>query len=599
MASGGGFSFGNTASAGTGGFNFGTAATPAATTTAGSTGISFGATSTVPTAGIQPFGVTPAKTQTSGLTIGIATPSTVATSAAGATTGFSLGLPAAGTTPSLGASTGFSLNAAATKPGLSSGLTLNTAGLSLAVPTTGTPGLSFPAASSAASTGLSSFKLGATSATTGGLGGGLFNSTTSTAPSIFNNVSTTTTSIGLGGVDTKTSAAASGGSTTNGKSSDVKALKETMIPDMLNQSVDSFHKYIKDEKVVREGIARMSSKPLVKVQEDTAALKQLLSVVSNTLQRNTCAVEKLKREMTQELKNAEMAHRTKDTPPGLQYENTAPNEYFQILVEDFESRMLTYRQQIEILENHLTSLHQPSRHSPAELIALLRKLHETFVALAAQLQQVHEAVKTQKEHYLNYRKIFHGDTKNIFERQQKSAVRVHVSRTIEQTGPNPFTGLTNATAVAMASVLTRSQQPSGAPPIVGLTSGLNTSSLGFGLGSSTLGTSTLGSSTLGGGGGLFGGSGLSSSVTPSIRPALSFGSTFTSTPIKPLGSTGGLFGSSTSATPAATTGFGLGTTQPTLATPSLGVAPFNISSSTNQPFTLDKPPGPGGKRNKR
>ncbi|ESO93673.1 hypothetical protein LOTGIDRAFT_105113 [Lottia gigantea] len=205
----------------------------------------------------------------------------------------------------------------------------------------------------------------------------------------------------------------------------------------------------------------MSSKPIIKVQEDISALKQLLSVVSNTLQRNTCAVEKLKREMTMELKNSEMATRTKDTPPGLQYENTAPTLYFQALVEDFENRMVTYRQQIEVLENHLASLYQPNRHSPAELIALLRKLHETFIALAANLQQVHEAVKTLKEHYLNYRKIIHGDNRNIFEKQQKVSVRQTNYRNIEQTGPNPFTGVTNAAAVAMASVLTRSQQPAG------------------------------------------------------------------------------------------------------------------------------------------
>ena len=30
--------------------------------------------------------------------------------------------------------------------------------------------------------------------------------------------------------------------------------------------------------------------------------------------------------MLQELKNAEMAIRTKDIPPGLQYENTAPTQ---------------------------------------------------------------------------------------------------------------------------------------------------------------------------------------------------------------------------------------------------------------------------------
>lgn len=43
----------------------------------------------------------------------------------------------------------------------------------------------------------------------------------------------------------------------------------------------------------------MSCKPMYKVQEDVASLKQLLSIVSNGLQRNACAVEKLKREMTQ------------------------------------------------------------------------------------------------------------------------------------------------------------------------------------------------------------------------------------------------------------------------------------------------------------
>ena len=43
----------------------------------------------------------------------------------------------------------------------------------------------------------------------------------------------------------------------------------------------------------------MSCKPMYRVQEDVASLRQLVSIVSNGLQRNACAVEKLKREMTQ------------------------------------------------------------------------------------------------------------------------------------------------------------------------------------------------------------------------------------------------------------------------------------------------------------
>ena len=55
--------------------------------------------------------------------------------------------------------------------------------------------------------------------------------------------------------------------------------------------------------------------------------------------------------------------------------------------------MLTYSQQIDILESHLSVMLQPSRHSPAEIFTLIKRLHETFITFAAQLQFVHEAIK--------------------------------------------------------------------------------------------------------------------------------------------------------------------------------------------------------------
>lgn len=60
-----------------------------------------------------------------------------------------------------------------------------------------------------------------------------------------------------------------------------------------------FRKYTKSEKNVQDDLARSTSKPLYKVQEDVVALRQLLSVVSNGIQRNALVVEKLKHEMTQ------------------------------------------------------------------------------------------------------------------------------------------------------------------------------------------------------------------------------------------------------------------------------------------------------------
>ncbi|XP_060078797.1 nucleoporin p58/p45-like isoform X2 [Ylistrum balloti] len=526
-----------------------------------------------------------------------------------ATTGFSLG-----TTTTAG-STGLTLPGLGAKPSTTSTAAPTSSlqtGFNFGVkPTaTGTAG--------SATSGFGSLGGGGLGSKTTGLGGGA-TVLGGTGTSVFSNIATKPQTTGLGGVDPKTSQAATGEAATDGKPGDGKALKKTYIPQPIVETVGEFEKYVKEEKNVQDDLVRMSSKPMYKVQEDVMALKQLLSVVSNGVQRNTCAVEKLKREMTQELKHAEMAQRTKDIPPGLQYENTAPTEYFQHLVEDFEHQMLQYRQQIETLEGHLASLHQPSKLSPEELIVLMRKLHEAFIALAAQLHHVHEAVKTQKDHYLNYRKIYLHDSKNIFDREKKATSQAHRHPTT-QMGPSPFADMSNAAAIAMASALSRSQQPAAGPPVAGLTGagGLfnnpsTTTATGFGFGTNTgtqassapgfgFGTTTsssfglLGSkgfgtaatttvATSGSGGSLFGGSIFGSTNptglggTATVRP-LGFGTT-----PQPLGGSTGFNLSTTQQTPGLTFG----------TTPAFGVAAPNAET----PFQLNKPPPPGSKRGKR
>ncbi|CAG2197162.1 NUP49 [Mytilus edulis] len=365
-------------------------------------------------------------------------------------------------------------------------------------------------------------------------------------------------------------------------------------------------KYTKSEKNVQDDLARSTSKPLYKVQEDVVALRQLLSVVSNGIQRNALVVEKLKHEMTQELKNAEMSMRTKDIPPGLQYDNTAPAEYFHRLVEDFENQMLSYRQQIETLEEHLASTHQPNKLTPDDLILLLRKLHETFIALAAQLHQVHEAVKTQKEHYLNYRKIFLHDTNNIFEPEKKQQPQTRQD-TSTHLGPTPFGGLTNAAAVAMASALTRSQQPAG-PPVAGLAGNLGQTA-GFGstglFGGGTTQPAAFGATTatqpgIGGFGGFgttttqpagfkgFGSGFGTTTTTQSTGFGAGFGATGGTATVRPLG-----FGTATTAA----SGFGgqstFGQTGSLFGTAPAAAPAFGANG---EPFQLNKPPTSKKKR---
>lgn len=304
--------------------------------------------------------------------------------------------------------------------------------------------------------------------------------------------SATSSNEGLGGIDFSSSADKKNknlGTT----SEDSKALRDEHLPPLICQDVDSFQKFVKEQKQVQEEISRMSSKSMLKVQEDIKSLKQLLSVAASGLQRNAFAIDKLKMETAQELKNAEIALRTQKTPPGLQHENTAPSDYFRVLVEQFEVQLQQYRHQIEELENHIAIQASSSHIAPQDLSLAMQKLYQTFVALAAQLQSIHENVKMLKEQYLGYRKAFLGDTADVFEARRAESKKWQSAPRIT-TGPTPFNSIPNAAAVAMAATLTQQQQSSTGPQS-SLGSSFTTafgSGIGAGLQSSGLGSSSLG-----------------------------------------------------------------------------------------------------------
>lgn len=59
-----------------------------------------------------------------------------------------------------------------------------------------------------------------------------------------------------------------------------------------------------------------------------------------------------------------MAQRLHETPPSLQYENSAPIEYFNELIVKFEEDAVKLRVQMENSEKHLQSLEHSSGLSP-------------------------------------------------------------------------------------------------------------------------------------------------------------------------------------------------------------------------------------------
>ncbi|XP_067342029.1 nucleoporin p58/p45 isoform X3 [Channa argus] len=494
---GGGFTFGSATSApaaSTGGFSFGTAlgtapATPASTA---STTPSLGLGGTL--FGQKPTGAfafnTPASSAaapTTGLTLGA--PATTA-----ASTGFSLAFnkPTASATPFSLPTTTTSLSAPA-GAGLTFGSVLTSTASQQHTGTGFTLGMGATTTTTAASTGPSlggglfsstaNQGLGQTTLGGGGLMLGSLLATSSTAASV------PAPSSGLGGIDFSTSSENKSDTSSGANAQDSKALKDENLPPVICNDVENFQKFVKEQKQVQEDISRMSSKAITKVQDDIKSLKQLLSVSASGLQRQALAIDKLKLETAQELKNADIALRTQKTPPGLQHENTAPSDYFHSLVEQFEVQLQQYRQQIEELENHLTTQSSGSHITPQDLTLAMQKLYLTFVAQAAQLQSVHENVKILKHQYLSYRRAFLEDSTDVFESKRASS-RKWQSTPRVTTGPAPFSSVPNAAAVAMAATLTQQQQPTpGTQAPLGA---------GFGNPFATAMGTTLGSSTLGG-----------------------------------------------------------------------------------------------------
>ena len=142
-------------------------------------------------------------------------------------------------------------------------------------------------------------------------------------------------------------------------------------------------------------------------------------------------------EAAQEIQNAEIAQRTRDTPPGLQYENLAPYDYFSTLLSKFETQMLHYRRQIEETEQHLHSMTTGQQLSPEDISRALQKLHTAFIALAGQYQTIHEAVLSQSESFLQWHRQRYGTTVEVFGGSNKKKDNIN-NRSAFALGPSPF-----------------------------------------------------------------------------------------------------------------------------------------------------------------
>ncbi|KAF7285315.1 hypothetical protein GWI33_011108 [Rhynchophorus ferrugineus] len=411
--------FGTNPNPTTSSFSFGTNTLPS------STGLTFG-TSTLPSGTGLSFG-TPAN---------IAAPTTGISFGTPATTTSTLSFGLSNTTTTTSAPTlAFNLTNTVNSSTPSFGFGNNTA-------TTSTPGLSF------------NLSTPATTTTTSTTNSGLFGLGGANTATTFIDVkqSTVSVSVGLGGV-----------ATTQEKNADVTAQKEVppkdqRLPNEILQTVDAFKAMVKEQRNHSSDITRCSVKDFRLVEQEIGHLNNQINEIESQLQKNRHLAEKLKYDTAKTVQNVEMAQRTHDTPAGLQYENVAPLKFFLDLADQFERDMQNLKIQIEAADKYVKNNKNPDSLTPQDLSMGMRRLHETFVALAGRLQSVHTQVESQKETYQNIRKTLLQDTSNPFDTSIPKFQMLNMQNNLVTSPPKVATGPTPFNNLAFVNTNVGSQQ---------------------------------------------------------------------------------------------------------------------------------------------
>ncbi|GAB0088177.1 Nuclear pore complex protein Nup58 [Sergentomyia squamirostris] len=477
--------------------SFGGFGAPAAQTTATPSGFAFGSTPATTTTGFgfgapastpqQSFGLGSTQSISSGGGFMFSSPTPVSSAAPAPLSGLSgLAASAAKATP-------FSTPLSFTSNPTTSAPTLNFNTLATST------GLNFSSTTVTTSAPLFNFNTTTTQAQAPGFLGAKAPTLNFAAPAtgsgIFGAVltattTTTTQSIGLGGIDIATQP-----KTTEG--TDATKIKEAQLPNEIVASVKALEDHIKDQRKSSD-IARNFDQKLKKVDGEIETIRRNLSEISNHVMKNYSAIKQLKSETNEAIQNAEMAQRTHETPNGLQFENTAPLKYFLDIIQKYENEMIVFRNQVELTEKHMYSLITPQNLTADDLKRGLYQIHESFIALAGRLHEIHQKVKLQKEQYLNIRKFYLKDYTDVFEEAEKREESRDLSKISK--GPTPFSTLTSInfgqTGLSKSSAPT-TQAGSSFGNLFGAPGGFSSSGSMFGTGT--------------GGGGIFGSTSVDSS----------------------------------------------------------------------------------------
>lgn len=215
-----------------------------------------------------------------------------------------------------------------------------------------------------------------------------------------------TVSVGLGGEGASSQAAAV----------DSKLPKDSQIlPPEISSIVDSLKSFTAAQKSLcdKNSLPKYSVQPILDISSELDEhFKTALQRLDVTVERNKTAVESLKKETNVMVSDGENALRCikslgiSSSSSSYPFSSSYPSypfvqspaspartsAYFDRLVDHFEQQMDLYSRQMKELEAHVANMNTP--HSPHEVILIVKKQHETLVALASQIYALHEHVSS-------------------------------------------------------------------------------------------------------------------------------------------------------------------------------------------------------------
>lgn len=230
----------------------------------------------------------------------------------------------------------------------------------------------------------------------------------------------------------------------NGKSDDTstksKSYRDSLVPPEFMPLIENMKQFLEKQKQIRDENAHehFYIHPILEIGnaiEDV--LRVRLNKVDIEIQKNTKAIEQLKKDTNKLLTNGELVYRisrldlpltnTAEVIAQNNFVNTNTHQYFMELIESFKCQMMEYSEQIQTLKSYCATTNDRS-FSYEEINQIIRKQHDNFVALASKVYLIHE--------YAN--KLRTDSSKDTAATGSASAVESNNSLASNNYGPSPF-----------------------------------------------------------------------------------------------------------------------------------------------------------------